>query len=187
MVGCVSLAGFAMDDMTRDESWRFLLLGRRLERLAHLAGVSGAALAFSPAEREDSLEWLLEAANSIVTFRARYRRAPEILPVLDLILLDPSNPHAVVFQLRDLLRNLDASAEELGAPMPDAELRALAGELAAIDLAAVAAHDEAAIEEVCQTFSRLLAEVRAAAFRLSDELQRRFFSHAGTPAAVGGQ
>lgn len=187
MVGCVSLAGFAMDDMTRDESWRFLLLGRRIERLAHLAGVSGAALAFSPAEREDSLEWLLEAANSIVTFRARYRRAPEILPVLDLILLDPSNPHAVVFQLRDLLRNLDASAEELGAPMPDAELRALAGELAAIDLAAVAAHDEAAIEEVCQTFSRLLADIRAAAFRLSDELQRRFFSHAGTPAAVGGQ
>ena len=185
MVSCVSLAGFAMDDMTRDESWRFLLLGRRLERLAHLAGVSGAALAFSPAEREDSLEWLLEAANSIVTFRARYRRAPELLPVVDLVVLDPSNPHAVVFQLRDLLRNLDASAEELGTPMPDSELRGLGLELTALDLAAASARGDEAIEEICRTLTGLLAEVRAAAFRLSDELQRRFFSHAGTPAVLG--
>src|SRR5687768_7963107 len=65
MLACVSLAGFAMDDMTRDESWEFLLLGRRLERLAHLASVVAFVLECARAERDEALEWLLEAANSI--------------------------------------------------------------------------------------------------------------------------
>src|SRR4029079_537210 len=65
MMACVSLAGFAMDDMTRDESWQFLPLGRRLERLAHLARTVAHVLGLPAAAREDALEWLLEAANSI--------------------------------------------------------------------------------------------------------------------------
>jgi uncharacterized alpha-E superfamily protein len=32
-----SLAGFAMDNMTRDDGWRFLIIGRRIERLIFLA------------------------------------------------------------------------------------------------------------------------------------------------------
>src|SRR5687768_8776897 len=103
MLACVSLAGFAMDDMTRDESWEFLLLGRRLERLAHVAGLVAHVLSLPASERGDALEWLLEAGNSIVTFRARYRRAPELLPVLHLVVFDTSNPHAVAFQLREVL------------------------------------------------------------------------------------
>lgn len=185
MLACVSLAGFAMDDMTRDESWRFLLLGRRLERLAHLAGVAGTVLGFPPEEREDCLEWLLEAANSIVTYRARYRRAPELLPVIHLVVLDPSNPHAVVFQLRDLLRDLEASAAELESEMPGAELRALGEALSTLDLAAFDPEGDGSIEPAAAALARLLADVRAAAFRLSDDLHRRFFSHAGTPVPLG--
>jgi uncharacterized circularly permuted ATP-grasp superfamily protein/uncharacterized alpha-E superfamily protein len=182
MLSCVSLAGFAMDDMTRDESWRFLLLGRRLERLAHLSGVAGQVLGFAAEPRTGALEWLLEAANSIVTFRARYRRAPELLPVLHLVVLDATNPHSVVFQLRDLRSLLDASAEELGAEMPGAELHALDPALCAVDLAAFEAHAGSALEDACAALANLLAEVRSAAFRLSEALHRQFFSHAGSTA-----
>jgi uncharacterized alpha-E superfamily protein len=214
MVSCVSLAGFAMDDMTRDESWRFLLLGRRVERLLHLTGVAGVLLGLPPQTREDSLEWLLEAANSIVTFRARYRAAPELLPVLHLVVLDGSNPHAVVFQIHDLLKNLDACGEELGAAMPDAELRRLARALDDVDLAAFEVPGaggssrppatpgvvppgkagvevacvppgKTGVEGACTALAALLAEVRAAGFALSDALHRQFFSHAGTPAPTG--
>jgi uncharacterized alpha-E superfamily protein len=108
------------------------------------------------------------------------------LPVLDLVALDASNPHAVVFQLRDLLSNLDASAGELDAAMPDAGLRDLGRALAAVDLAAVPPHDAAAIEAACRDLARILGDVRAAALRLSDELHRHFFSHVGSPAS-GGQ
>lgn len=202
MLSCVSLAGFAMDDMTRDESWRFLLLGRRVERLLHLSAVAGVVLGLPSEAREDSLEWLLEAANSIVTFRARYRTSPELLPVIHLVVLDTSNPHAVMFQLQDLLKNLEASSEELGTGMPDDDLRRVELELARIDLTAFEAAGasgssrppageplgkapQKTLEEACVALSDLLSEVRAAGFSLSDALHRRFFSHAGTPAPTG--
>ena len=185
MLACVSLAGFAMDDMTRDESWRFLLLGRRLERLAHLAGVVARVLGFAPAARVEALEWLLEAANSIVTFRARYRRAPELLPVLHLVVFDETNPHAVAFQLRELPLHLERTAAELGGEAMGAALGPLARALRTAPLEGFEPEGGAALEEACADLAALLELARGAAFGLSDELQRRFFTHAGTPAPRG--
>jgi len=185
VLSCVSLAGFAMDDMTRDESWRFILLGRRLERLARLASVVSRVLGFAPAARVDALEWLLEVANSIVTFRARYRRAPELLPVLHLVVFDESNPHAVAFQLAELPRLLEDTAAELGGAVPGADFKPLAVALRADPLAGFEPESGAALERACTDLAALLVRVRRAAFGLSDELQRRFFTHAGTPVPLG--
>lgn len=186
MMACVSLAGFALDDMTRDESWQFLLLGRRLERLAHLAGVVAHVLGLSPARRSDALEWLLEAANSIVTYRARYRRAPELLPVLHLVVLDDTNPHSVSFQLRELVAILERIEEELGR---DAQVGEALGPISEAfrdaPLAGFEAEDAAALEEACAHIVMLLERAEHLAFSLADELQRRFFSHAASPAPVG--
>ncbi len=185
MMACVSLAGFAMDDMTRDESWQFLLLGRRLERLAHLSGVIAHVVALDPAERGDALEWLLEAANSIVTFRARFRRTPELLPVLHLVVFDESNPHAVAFQLRELRAMLDRMAADLGGHVSGETLRPLAEALASTPLAGFEPESGPELEAACASLSALLGRVERAAFALSDDLQRQFFTHTATPAPVG--
>lgn len=185
MMACVSLAGFAMDDMTRDESWQFLPLGRRLERLAHLARVIAQILGLSASERADSLEWLLEAANSIVTFRARYRRAPELLPVIHLIVLDETNPHSVSFQLREVAIALVRTGAELGAEVSGEELGSLMGALRSLSLAGFEPESGELLEGACNDLSGLLARAERVAFKISDELQRRFFTHAGTPAPVG--
>jgi len=182
MLACVSLAGFAMDDMTRDESWRFLLLGRRLERLAHVAAMVSHILGLPASERADALDWLLEAANSIVTFRARYRRAPELLPVLHLVVFDESNPHAVAFQLRELAISLAAAAGELGHDVPGDVLGPLAARLQGVSLVGFEPEEGELLERSCAELGTLLADTQRAAFALSDELQRRFFSHAGTQA-----
>ncbi len=194
MMACVSLAGFAMDDMTRDESWQFLPVGRRLERLAHLARVVAHVLSLPAPLRNDSLEWLLEAANSIVTFRARYRRAPELLPVLHLVVLDESNPHAVAFQLRDLAIALVRIAAELGdgkeglfAPtfLFGEELGALIAAFRSLPLAGFEPESGETVDAACQHLAGLLERAEQVAYGVSDELQRRFFTHAGTPAPVG--
>jgi uncharacterized circularly permuted ATP-grasp superfamily protein/uncharacterized alpha-E superfamily protein len=185
MLSCVSLLGFAVDDMTRDESWRFLLLGRRLERLGHLTGVIGTVLRFAPEVRVECLEWLLETSNSIVTFRARYRRAPELLPVLHLVVLDGSNPHAVAFQLAELRRELAESSAELGTSLPGEALEKLAEAVRAVDLGEFEAESGPTLEQACAKLAGLLERLRAASFGLSDELQRRFFSHASTPLPLG--
>jgi uncharacterized circularly permuted ATP-grasp superfamily protein/uncharacterized alpha-E superfamily protein len=189
MMACVSLAGFAMDDMTQDESWQFLLLGRRLERLAHLAGVIMHVLRLPPSERTAALEWLLEAANSIVTFRARYRREPELLPVLHLVVFDETNPHAVGFQLAELGAMLDRTAAELGQDVPKALgaelLEPVRAALGGFGLAGFEQEAGRAVDEAASALAALLGRAERASFALSDELQRRFFSHAGTPAPVG--
>jgi uncharacterized alpha-E superfamily protein len=184
MMACVSLAGFVMDDMTRDESWQFLLLGRRLERLAHLAAVVEHVLGLAPREREGALEWLLEGANSIVTFRARYRRAPELLPVLHLVVFDETNPHAVAFQVREVLLTVERIAQHVGEHVSGDLLEPLAEALHSAALEGFDTEDGVVVERACHDLAALLGGVEQAALRLSNELQRRFFTHAGTPAPL---
>ncbi len=125
----MTMSGFALDGMTRDMGWRFLSLGRRLERLQFQSLVLQHALGM-PAN--GSLDWLLELSDSIITYRARYRAQPEWLPVLDLLVLDESNPRSIMFQMEGILKGLGkiaalygpCGAEQL-APLND-ELLALA-------------------------------------------------------------
>ncbi|MDR6354889.1 hypothetical protein Q3H58_001560 [Pseudomonas psychrotolerans] len=42
VMALAAVAGFTFDDMTHDESWRFLMIGRRIERVQFLAGSMGA-------------------------------------------------------------------------------------------------------------------------------------------------
>lgn len=177
LMSLAALSGFALDDMTRDDGWRFLMIGRRVERLQFLSESIAAFLA-SPAVRDPSaLAWLLELGNSSITYRTRYLATAQLIPVLDLLLLDAHNPHAVVFQLRMLRRSLDTLAKrfELTAA-PD--LKALDARLNAWDLDQLeatpfSAGNPAALAEL----AALLQAVASAAGQLSDQLGLRFFVH----------
>jgi uncharacterized alpha-E superfamily protein len=178
MLGCIALAGFAMDDMTRDEGWRFLILGRRIERLAGISALVAVPLQAPEGERERMFEWLLEAANSIVTYRARYRRVPELLPVVHLLVFDASNPHAVAFQVDALRRYLDSSARELRHPTPPL-MDSINQRLCQFDLTQFEAES---CDAACTALAELLVDAERTAFAVSDEVHRRFFIHTVRPA-----
>jgi len=120
-----SLTGFAMDNMTRDDGWRFLIIGRRIERLGFLAQAIGHFLRMPSSRASGSMEWLLELADSIITYRSRYMRQPELLPVVDLLVFDDSNPHGVIFQASVLSRYLERMARELDTPFDNSLAKAL--------------------------------------------------------------
>jgi len=61
MQACSALAGHAMDDMTRDEGWQFLMVGRHIERMAHLANLFDQFLQLDAERQNAALSWLLEA------------------------------------------------------------------------------------------------------------------------------
>jgi len=50
----------------------------------------------------DALEALLEVGDSIMTYRARYRTTLQLAPVLDLLIVDESNPKSLAFQCSQL-------------------------------------------------------------------------------------
>ncbi|MBA3996672.1 MAG: molybdopterin oxidoreductase [Candidatus Accumulibacter sp.] len=189
-----SLAGFALDNMTRDDGWRFLMIGRRIERLCFLADAVGQFLRLASTRAAGGVEWLLELTDSIVTYRARYMAQPELLPALDLIVFDDGNPHAVTFQMHILLRYLGSLSGEAGTfaegaqsgehreptELPrDEPLAALLERLQAFDLARFEGLDFGACRDCgpCFELAALLGEIAAAAGALSDRLAMRYFTH----------
>ena len=179
-----ALAGFAMDDMTRDDGWRFLIIGRRLERLIFLASAIGQFLRLKSTRAPGCIEWLLELADSIITYRSRYMAQPELLPAIDLIVLDEANPHAVVFQVHNLIRYMARLERELGGLPGDAGhdgLHAGFARLRAFDLQCFESRDFTACQDCgsCRELADLLDDLANAAAQLSDRLAMRYFTHVG--------
>ena len=70
-----------------------------------LLGIFGKAR--SGDDDTGSLLFVLELADSFITYRSRYRLAPMLPLVLDLLLVDESNPRSIGFQLAALSRHID--------------------------------------------------------------------------------
>jgi len=171
---CTALAGFAFDDMTRDDAWQFLVIGREIERLVFLCSTVSQVLALPADECEAVLDALLEIGNVSITYRARYQRQAELLPALDLILLDESNPHSVCYQLVNLGARLQRLQEHLDFKPynhPHSMLQALRG----LDLAYL----EDILPSRGEPLTPLLTACERFAQGLSDEFTQRFFVHAG--------
>ena len=182
-----SLAGFVTDNMTRDDGWRFLIIGRRIERLIFLSDAIGQFLRLASTRAPGSIEWLLELTDSIITYRSRYLTQPELLPALDLIIFDEANPHAVGFQLQNLLRYVVRLAADHGEGEPSEDpinllLRSLLARLHAFDLARFEALDFSDCDNAhvclpCLDLADLLAEISSAASVVSERLGMRYFTH----------
>ncbi len=101
-----SLSGLAQENMTQLAGWRFLELGRRIERaLLTCRLVRCFAEAGAP---DGGLDLLIELADSQISYRQRYLMVAALAPVIDLVMLDPNNPRSVVFQLDRIETHLGA-------------------------------------------------------------------------------
>jgi uncharacterized circularly permuted ATP-grasp superfamily protein/uncharacterized alpha-E superfamily protein len=97
-------SGLAQENMTRLGGWRFLELGRRIER-----GIVTCRFVREFGARLDrGLDTLLELCDSRITYRQRYVMVAARAPVIDLTLLDPSNPRSVAFQFDQIESHLSA-------------------------------------------------------------------------------
>ncbi|MFI4940681.1 MAG: alpha-E domain-containing protein, partial [Burkholderiales bacterium] len=163
----MGMAGFAMDGMTRDKGWSFFSGGRRIERLQFLCRVLERALRM---DVDSSLEWLLELSDSIVTYRSRYMSQPEWLRVLDLLLLDDSNPRSVVFQLKGLLKYLKKLADSYGS-FGEEILLPLLAELQGLSVADLRCGSARLID--------LVERINRTSHALSEQIAVRFFSYTG--------
>jgi uncharacterized circularly permuted ATP-grasp superfamily protein/uncharacterized alpha-E superfamily protein len=167
-----TLAGLASENMVRGPAWRFLELGKRIERA--LATCSVATLLLRGDDPE-ALGMLLELCDSQIVYRSRYLAGPLRDPVLDLVLLDGDNPRALLFQVNaiaeDLARMPSLRADTLP-EQPLREARALLGILAALTAP--------------ELDTPRLAEVERRLRALSDAISLRYFLQF-EPAAGGAR
>ncbi|NWA28984.1 circularly permuted type 2 ATP-grasp protein [Pseudomonas gingeri] len=178
VMSLAALSGFALDDMTRDEGWRFLMIGRRIERLQFLSSSLAAFLRGIAVFDQAGLEWLLELGNSSITYRSRYLAVPQLIPVLDLLLLDEQNPHAVLFQLKLVSRTLRRLNDDFGVPR-ELGLNQLVERLGRFDLGNLesALFGDTGVRDVLDGLAELLQEVADASSQVSDRLALRHFAH----------
>lgn len=102
------LAGFSglvHENMYRFAGWRFLEIGRRLERGIQIGGIT-RWLTRKDAP-EGALDMLLEIGDSVMTHRRRYNVAAGPNSYLDLLVLDPLNPRSVLFQVAELKEQIE--------------------------------------------------------------------------------
>jgi uncharacterized alpha-E superfamily protein len=109
MRSLLALGGLGVESMVRDVGWRFMDAGRRLERGVQLLSLLRATVPEARGTAADSLvlESVLSAAESIITYRFRYRSHAQLETVLDLLLLDRGNPRSLTYQLDRLTEDLD--------------------------------------------------------------------------------
>jgi uncharacterized alpha-E superfamily protein len=124
------------------------------------------------------LEWLLELGNSSITYRSRYLAVAQLIPVLDLLLLDEQNPHAVLFQLKLVARTLKRLNDDFGAPR-DTALPELVTRLSRFDLRCLEnpLFGEASLRAALDGLAELLQEVADVSGQVSDRLALRHFAH----------
>lgn len=100
----LALAGISAESLVQDTGWHLMQAGRRLERALTLTRtLAGAAVVPAP-EAVDALvlESLLVAHDSILTYRRRYQARASLASVLDLLLLDATNPRSLAAQVAAL-------------------------------------------------------------------------------------
>jgi uncharacterized circularly permuted ATP-grasp superfamily protein/uncharacterized alpha-E superfamily protein len=99
-----ALSGLAQENMNRVAGWRFLDMGRRIERGINTCRFT-RTLAHGSATIDD-LDLLLDLADSQITYRARYLVGLALTPVRDMVMLDPFNTRSLAFQVVTLKEHL---------------------------------------------------------------------------------
>ena len=157
-----ALAGLAAETMSRGAGWRFHDLGRRIERALHACRLARAFA--GEAATGDDLTTLLDLCDSQISYRARYMTGIALVPVRDLVALDPFNPRSLAFQVERSAEHLKA-LPKLGDDGLDEEPARVAGEIA-LTIATIRA-ESLSPATLLGLENRLMA--------LSDAIAARFF------------
>jgi uncharacterized alpha-E superfamily protein len=172
-----AFSGMEMENMTRGHGWRFLDIGRRLERSANMTMLLSASLT-GESPHQAMLGPLLEVADSTMTYRRRYFAQPQLTPVLDLLVADPTNARSLAFQIVQLADHVNQLPRDQAAPSPAQEQRLvtrLSDAIAGADLDAMGQPDaDGSLPDLAALLTAIGDDLR----RLSDTIAYYYFSHA---------
>jgi uncharacterized alpha-E superfamily protein len=167
-----AFGGLVMESMTRGDGWRFLDIGRRLERSTQMVEVLRQGVTLND---RGALETVLEIADSSITYRSRYLTSMQADLVLDLLLVDEANPRSIAFQLARLREHIDKLPESRSLIRRPAEARLALGMLTMVQLADVQELVRPGANGNMPALENLLARLASELRSLSEILTRANF------------
>src|SRR3984885_11315627 len=171
-----AFGGLVMESMTRGDGWRFLDIGRRLERAIQMVELLRNGLPKEAFGGVGVLEAILEMADSSITYRSRYLTSVQVDLVLDLLLVDEANPRSIAFQLarlREHIGELPGSKTSTRRPAEERIALSLLNTVQLVDVRELARSGELAS---AQAREALLEKLRTELSQLSEVLTRAYFS-----------
>ena len=184
MIFLSALSGLNAESMTQTMGWMSLDMGRRIERALLLIVLCRSSLVAVQDEWIEDLllESVLAAAESLITYRSRYRAALHFPTVLELLLLDEGNPRSLLYQLKRLQEQIRVlPREKLGYRLSEEEqliLEALT-QLQLSDTIDLAERSEHTAQR--NGLEKLLVRLAQILVDISDVLTHTYFSHIQRP------
>ncbi len=100
----LALVGLVHESMTRDYGWRFIEIGRHLERSLQIINSIRSLLVtdIGEIEQEILIESNLMASEALISYRRLYQNGIHIEQALKMTLLNNKNPRSLIYQLNQL-------------------------------------------------------------------------------------
>lgn len=168
-----AITGSQTDRMTRDDGWRLLTIGRQIERLCAMSGLLGELFRRNAVLGDSGFNILLDLFDSKITYRAYYPGRQEVPALLNLLVQEPANPRSIACVLNVLRKEVARLPDTVAGPATDL-LGLLPAEGAGAALTTLCEQDQGLYGGVLA----LTEQLEAAASALSNEISRRYFSHA---------
>ncbi len=165
-----AVSGLCAENMTRGNNWLFFDLGRRVERVFSACSLVRSTFVIADDRESSAIQVALEIADSAMTYSYRYRNAFAAPAAADLLLLDPTNPRGVAFQVEAIVRHaadlpMIADVRQRRVAAGEAErLRAL---IASADAFALCRIDDASVRMALIAF---LDEIEAVMAGIADAI-----------------
>jgi uncharacterized circularly permuted ATP-grasp superfamily protein/uncharacterized alpha-E superfamily protein len=156
-----ALTGLQADRMTRDLGWRLLTIGRLIERLVHLSETLNTFFIHRAIDSSRGFDMVLTLFDSTITYRTRYQRYQDIHALIELLILDDTNPRSINW----ILEQLDLEIHHL--PNTAKEIDTFSQIINACRLQAIDNEDITA-------YSKKLSD---AGKKLSNEISSHYFAH----------
>ncbi len=179
----MALAGLNYESVTHGSNWLMLDSGRRLERAQMTMALIKALVSqvWPPQVEALLLEQLLITTENIITYRRRYRSYLQLHTVLEQLLLDQSNPRAVIYQLDTLQAHLEKLPRQMKSFRLSDEERLILQARTQLRLSEIAdllvAVGETAVYPQLHT---LLSELHALLAEAAQMITHYYFSHVQT-------
>lgn len=179
VIDLAAFGGLIRDSMTRSLAWRFLDIGRRIERTLHTSGLIRSAIVDQESPTVAVLETAMEVGDCLMTYRSRYLAKFHSVPVIDLLLLDETNPRSIAFQLFALSEDVASLPRDPADPVKTSHERIAMSLLHSIRM--VDGEQLVHPQEGRQQLDRLLARIVDQLPNLAQAISHRYLIHAGAP------
>jgi uncharacterized circularly permuted ATP-grasp superfamily protein/uncharacterized alpha-E superfamily protein len=180
IAGLAAFGGLVAEDMTRGAGWRFLDLGRRIERGIDTCRAVSGVMAGPAGQIEAGARLALDLCNSTSAYLLRYPLEMQLAHVLNFVLADRRNPRALLYQLEHIERHLRAQA---ASSRLTPETGIIGPLIAQVERASFEDEDGSS-ENREMTLFPLLDHVADRLMALSDQITRIYFTHTASSYPV---